>query len=188
MRLLVFSPGIRPVVYSFHGEACGNLWVLSNNYIFRELAVSYLGRNDLAHVEPKDLYPDTIGSGSDEGDFHGNPAVETMKAVKKMASRGYMRNLLVIDGKPDTTVTSQKMHATQSLSPNEPKTANLVSNNRLATRGSNVIGDNLKYDSAKEARMKGFEGDPCGECGNFTLVRNGTCLKCNTCGATSGCS
>jgi ribonucleoside-diphosphate reductase alpha chain len=39
-----------------------------------------------------------------------------------------------------------------------------------------------------EARMKGYEGDPCGECGNFTLVRNGTCMKCNTCGATSGCS
>ena len=35
---------------------------------------------------------------------------------------------------------------------------------------------------------KGYEGDSCGECGNFTLVRNGTCLKCDTCGATSGCS
>jgi ribonucleoside-diphosphate reductase alpha chain len=39
-----------------------------------------------------------------------------------------------------------------------------------------------------KARMQGYEGDPCGECGNYTLVRNGTCLKCNTCGATSGCS
>jgi ribonucleoside-diphosphate reductase alpha chain len=40
----------------------------------------------------------------------------------------------------------------------------------------------------REARLKGYEGDSCGECGNFTLVRNGTCLKCATCGATSGCS
>ena len=39
-----------------------------------------------------------------------------------------------------------------------------------------------------EARMKGYEGDACGACGNFTLVRNGTCMKCNTCGSTSGCS
>jgi ribonucleoside-diphosphate reductase alpha chain len=39
-----------------------------------------------------------------------------------------------------------------------------------------------------EARMKGYEGDACGECGNFTLVRNGACMKCDTCGATSGCS
>ena len=39
-----------------------------------------------------------------------------------------------------------------------------------------------------EAIMKGYVGDSCGECGNFTLVRNGTCLKCNTCGSTTGCS
>ena len=45
-----------------------------------------------------------------------------------------------------------------------------------------------RADRVREARMKGYEGDACGECGNFTLVRNGTCLKCNTCGSTSGCS
>ena len=44
------------------------------------------------------------------------------------------------------------------------------------------------YERVREARMKGYEGDACGECGNFTLVRNGTCLKCDTCGGTSGCS
>jgi ribonucleoside-diphosphate reductase alpha chain len=42
--------------------------------------------------------------------------------------------------------------------------------------------------AAAEARIKGYEGDACGSCGNFTLVRNGTCMKCNTCGSTSGCS
>ncbi|HWR83042.1 MAG TPA: hypothetical protein VN285_07050, partial [Candidatus Deferrimicrobium sp.] len=40
----------------------------------------------------------------------------------------------------------------------------------------------------RAARLKGYEGDMCGECGQFTMVRNGTCLKCDTCGATSGCS
>jgi ribonucleoside-diphosphate reductase alpha chain len=39
-----------------------------------------------------------------------------------------------------------------------------------------------------EARMKGYVGEACPECGNFTLVRNGTCLKCDTCGGTTGCS
>jgi ribonucleoside-diphosphate reductase alpha chain len=39
-----------------------------------------------------------------------------------------------------------------------------------------------------EAKAKGYEGEACGECGNFTLVRNGTCLKCETCGSTTGCS
>jgi ribonucleoside-diphosphate reductase alpha chain len=40
----------------------------------------------------------------------------------------------------------------------------------------------------RAAKIKGYEGDPCGECGQFTMVRNGTCLKCMSCGATSGCS
>ena len=45
-----------------------------------------------------------------------------------------------------------------------------------------------RLDQIREAKAKGYEGDACGECGNFTLVRNGTCMKCVTCGATSGCS
>jgi ribonucleoside-diphosphate reductase alpha chain len=46
----------------------------------------------------------------------------------------------------------------------------------------------VSIDAATKARMQGYEGEACGECGNYTLVRNGTCMKCNTCGATSGCS
>jgi ribonucleoside-diphosphate reductase alpha chain len=45
-----------------------------------------------------------------------------------------------------------------------------------------------RIEQIRTARMKGYEGDSCGECGNFTLLRNGTCLKCDTCGGTSGCS
>jgi ribonucleoside-diphosphate reductase alpha chain len=45
-----------------------------------------------------------------------------------------------------------------------------------------------KAARAAEARMKGYEGESCGECGNFTMVSNGPCLKCDTCGSTSGCS
>lgn len=43
-------------------------------------------------------------------------------------------------------------------------------------------------EKIREARLKGYEGDPCGNCGAFTLVRNGVCLKCQSCGETSGCS
>ena len=39
-----------------------------------------------------------------------------------------------------------------------------------------------------EAKLRGYEGTSCSECHNFTMVRNGTCLKCDTCGSTSGCS
>jgi ribonucleoside-diphosphate reductase alpha chain len=43
-------------------------------------------------------------------------------------------------------------------------------------------------NSVKEASKFGFEGDPCPECGQFTLVSNGSCLKCVSCGSTTGCS
>ena len=51
-----------------------------------------------------------------------------------------------------------------------------------------ISASETRLDAVREAKMKGYEGDACGECGNFTLVRNGTCMKCVTCGATSGCS
>ncbi|HKD56735.1 MAG TPA: hypothetical protein VKD45_04425, partial [Hyphomicrobiaceae bacterium] len=53
---------------------------------------------------------------------------------------------------------------------------------------SRLAKENLAADLRAEARVKGYEGESCRECGNFTLVRNGTCLKCDTCGGTSGCS
>ena len=46
----------------------------------------------------------------------------------------------------------------------------------------------VRADRRKQAKVRGYEGEDCRECGNFTLVRNGTCLKCDTCGGTSGCS
>jgi ribonucleoside-diphosphate reductase alpha chain len=160
------------------------------DYIFRELAVSYLGRNDLAHVEPKDLYPDAIGKGAKEGNFQNSTHADTMEVVQKVASRGYMRNnLRLINGSldrqqmvatgTDGSVSSVQVQETFS------EAATIVDKNQAALHATSTSSTpNL----ATEAKMKGYEGDPCGECGNFTLVRNGTCMKCNTCGGTSGCS
>jgi len=53
---------------------------------------------------------------------------------------------------------------------------------------STLIEKSDRTTQIMQAKMKGYEGDGCGECGNFTMVRNGTCLKCDTCGSTSGCS
>jgi len=57
-----------------------------------------------------------------------------------------------------------------------------------ARNKARIAKDNLELDRVAEARVKGYEGESCRECGNFTLLRNGTCLKCDTCGGTSGCS
>ena len=57
----------------------------------------------------------------------------------------------------------------------------------LADKYGKFIADPVMNARAK-AKLQGYEGDPCSDCGNYTLVRNGTCMKCNTCGGTSGCS
>ena len=57
-----------------------------------------------------------------------------------------------------------------------------------ATAKTDTLTLDVTSSRRAEARMKGYEGESCSECGNFTMVRNGTCLKCDTCGSTSGCS
>jgi len=160
------------------------------DYLFRELAVSYLGRNDLAHVEPDDLRHDALGAKVDTSasEAHTSDGNERIKAVMNVASSGYLRtNLYVVNGgqaKISSGPTSVSVGAatTQlSVSLTEGTTAISVSPNVMQAVDA-------KLEKVREARMKGYEGDACSECGNFTLVRNGTCLKCDTCGSTSGCS
>lgn len=155
------------------------------DYIFRELAVSYLGRTDLAHVVPDDLMPDTMGSG--ESNISSEEFItETDTALDRvigLTSTGYVRksNLYVL--KQETTVETKEQ--TQSL---------LVSDSPQIAVGAESITETVMIENddrstqIMEAKMKGYEGDGCAECGNFTMVRNGTCLKCDTCGSTSGCS
>jgi ribonucleoside-diphosphate reductase alpha chain len=54
--------------------------------------------------------------------------------------------------------------------------------------GSGGLAEAKLLSVSEIARLKGYEGDACGDCGQFTMVRNGTCLKCITCGTTTGCS
>src|SRR5262249_34932588 len=54
--------------------------------------------------------------------------------------------------------------------------------------GATTTRPSVTAEKVRMARMKGYEGDPCTECGQLTLVRSGACCKCDTCGASSGCS
>ena len=68
------------------------------DYIFRELAISYLGRNDLAHVQPGDVLPDTVGKGSAESSLpdDGTGRPEIVAAMQRVASTGFVRNKLTV--------------------------------------------------------------------------------------------
>jgi ribonucleoside-diphosphate reductase alpha chain len=173
------------------------------DYIFRELAVSYLGRNDLAHVEPADLRTDSVGRGEAQAELAGPPRVAEpiaaempapVDAVARYASAGYVRsNLYVLTGRSAASIAPMQGAVAQVAAPHllmdGPAVALAASGGGAAVLSSavgSVFGDRL--GKVREARLKGFEGDACPDCGNFTLVRNGTCLKCATCGATTGCS
>ena len=163
------------------------------DYVFRELAVSYLARNDLAHVEPDDLRPDSVVAPvppKERSGPAGGSGGTSLDTAMGMASNGFVRRNLfyVVDGGASAAVSEtlatasvEALGATVRAS-SDGGAAALA----LSAVAAQPVGSQLAQ--IREARIKGYAGDACGECGNFTLVRNGTCLKCDTCGGTSGCS
>jgi ribonucleoside-diphosphate reductase alpha chain len=141
------------------------------DYIFRELAITYLGRHDLAHVSPEDLRGDAVGRGEkdDEPDEFEEEEPADKPKVKK-------------ESKPvaKAFVTPRTEH----LKP-LPTNGHDKNGNGHAKEAGGVA---VMTDKIRVARMKGYEGDPCPECGQLTLVRSGACCKCDTCGASNGCS
>jgi ribonucleoside-diphosphate reductase alpha chain len=119
------------------------------DYVFRDLAVNYLGRSDLAHV-PREQVP------SAAADDEVGPLLPGL-FTPTLASG------TTVDGGAETWRSSPRVAFSETTF------------DRYATRYA-------------EARMSGYEGDPCSDCGAMTLVRNGSCLKCNSCGTTTGCS
>jgi ribonucleoside-diphosphate reductase alpha chain len=169
------------------------------DYIFRELAISYLQRTDLAHATPDDLSPDTLGTGERQAEL---PPIaqqitqQTIDAAKRVVSSGYVRNNLRVfqggGGRAAAGAVEAEALATGTdgaARAYDAGAGQAVSVAVAADHGhAHVHVQSTKMEKIREARAKGYEGDPCGECGNLTLVRNGTCLKCDTCGGTTGCS
>jgi ribonucleoside-diphosphate reductase alpha chain len=134
------------------------------DYIFRELAVTYLGREDLAHVPVDDIH---------------------MRSLKVTGSTSNREVSLPTSSAP----TIEKVPAPVSepvvaVAPVEAPASEATSTARASTSAAKS-GYESDYEKAKQL---GYTGDACVECGSMTMVRNGTCLKCITCGSTSGCS
>ncbi|KMW57056.1 Ribonucleotide reductase of class II (coenzyme B12-dependent) [Candidatus Rhodobacter oscarellae] len=166
------------------------------DYIFRELAVSYLDRTDLAHVKPEGVSFDDLGRGDEEGkrnftEVPDSRGMDQVEVLKKVVSSGYLRNrapqeLVVLNGGAGQGAVAlsgaaDPVATLQALAP-ETTASTVAAAVAPPTTGA------VQMDARAKAKMQGYEGEACGDCGNYTLVRNGTCMKCNTCGATSGCS
>ncbi|GFE66870.1 ribonucleotide-diphosphate reductase subunit alpha [Litoreibacter roseus] len=162
------------------------------DYIFRELAVSYLDRTDLAHVKPTGETFDDLGRGEEEGvrnfdDVSETAASKSLEVLKQISSTGYLRKrvpqeLKVLQGGMSGVTAMGAVALDGAVDP-------VGALQTLVPEVSTALSSGTVSLTARDkAKMQGYEGDPCGECGNYTLVRNGTCMKCNTCGGTSGCS
>ncbi|MGB0232613.1 MAG: vitamin B12-dependent ribonucleotide reductase [Candidatus Puniceispirillaceae bacterium] len=147
------------------------------DYTFRELAISYLDRSDLGHVNVDDLDVTTTGSGETQSDL-----------VNKVTSRGYIRKQGLVVYSNDGSAAVAKSYDTdaETMLAREENAA-ITAADSAAEVVVGAVADQTA-ERVKQARMQGYEGEACPECQNFTLVRNGTCLKCNTCGGTTGCS
>ena len=170
------------------------------DYIFRELAVSYLDRTDLAHVKPEGASFDDLGRGEEEGvsniqEMSETGANRSLEVLKQISSTGYLRKrlpqeLVVLQGGQHTGAVSlsgmDPVDALQTLVPEVGAAVAAAATGTTAVSSGTVSTGSM--DARTKAKMQGYEGEACGDCGNYTLVRNGTCMKCNTCGGTSGCS
>ncbi len=166
------------------------------DYIFRELAISYLGRNDLAHVAPEEIGNTVLGGGVDQDKAPG-PGSGGPPTASSVVSRGLVRSKtdkLMLVGRSIGGEAPPVKAAGGSSGQGMVQGATALKGD-LAETAPAALGDSAFAPAADpaagrraEARMKGYVGEACPECGNFTMVRNGTCLKCDTCGSTTGCS
>jgi ribonucleoside-diphosphate reductase alpha chain len=211
------------------------------DYVFRELAISYLGRTDLAHVNPGDVGTTAIGGepamlpgtppeavvshgltrgrrpyliergagGSPSGGGGSSGGGTTSATGGQAATGGTVGSGAVAGGQvtafsgargggPATALkrdirSGTAEPATAPVPAMRAEPAKAESGLAFKPAGTQARADQasaspLEAELRAAARLRGYQGDACGECGNFTLVRNGTCLKCDTCGNTTGCS
>jgi ribonucleoside-diphosphate reductase alpha chain len=127
------------------------------DYIFRELAVSYLGRDDLAEV---DVTHDGLGRGAADG-TRTEPAPFTEEAAQ-IISRGFSRGQL-----PDNIVILDRKRA-QKLADEEAEAAELAA----------------ESEETEELNAPDYLGDACPVCGSFTLfeISEDGDIECDTCG------
>ncbi|KQY20980.1 vitamin B12-dependent ribonucleotide reductase [Rhizobium sp. Root483D2] len=202
------------------------------DYVFRELAVSYLNRHDLAHVDTSDFGNTALGKGIQEGKTNllstgwtrghkptlvsggqvdrtsGEPKGAATAAPAKASSGGTVtafsgsaaRKLETVSAvsistseivafKRDYEERAVEQPETAGETGTEPDVTALFSDKAAAEAAAAKSGaKKLEAERRIRSIAQGYTGNMCSECQNFTMVRNGTCEKCDTCGATSGCS
>ncbi|MCP4185007.1 MAG: vitamin B12-dependent ribonucleotide reductase, partial [Hyphomicrobiales bacterium] len=176
------------------------------DYVFRELAVSYMGRHDLAHVDTSNFSNTALGKGVEEGRAEAvssgltrGSKLKVIKTGEPKGSAAQSMPSLRTSGSSGTDVLGATVTALAANLNDEPNAFKRDLDPEFAPSAQpeevtveliqEVVSNNpFKNEARARSLMQGYTGNSCSECGNFTMVRNGTCEKCDTCGNTSGCS
>jgi ribonucleoside-diphosphate reductase alpha chain len=198
------------------------------DYVFRELAVSYLGRHDLAHVDQSDFDKTALGKGITEGKalpfsrgltrgasplkvvsgVAGNdpkgmaaaPSGTTIPARAAPVTAFSGSNVLSLAPKAAISMEESTAYKrdyeerakelVEEIAIEETMEETVTTSSLFTDAAAQEAADAKKVAADRRAKsmLQGYTGNSCSECQNFTMVRNGTCEKCDTCGATSGCS
>ncbi len=200
------------------------------DYVFRELAVSYLGRHDLAHVDQSDFDKTALSKGIIEGkampfskgltrctplkaisgltgsDSKGSatpasalvqsaPTVFSSSNVRVISSDAAVMALKSVTSEVREGAIAYKQDYEElvkefSEDTAEEKTATEITSALFSDAAAHAAAETKKRAANRraESMLRGYTGNSCSECQNFTMIRSGTCEKCDTCGATSGCS
>ena len=155
------------------------------DYIFRELAITYLGRHELAHVDPEDLRGDALHREQEQKEeFEGEEVVEE----HMIDPRQPVKRAFVTPRSEHLRPMPESTNGNGTTSSNGTSGSNGASPPAGAAKSTSTLPPFTSSQARTHARLKGYEGDPCPECGQLTLIRSGSCCKCDTCGTTSGCS
>ena len=167
------------------------------DYVFRELAITYLGRDDVAHMGEVDL----SSTSTAEDEFEAAPyadapatngAVDATPALRAPNPADLVVPIAggadVAEAPPAPAADAPRASTPEPRTDVPPAASPQAEAPVVAT--STAVSLELSDTAARKlrARQMGFEGDPCTDCGQMMMVRSGTCLKCVSCGATSGCS
>ena len=165
------------------------------DYIFRELAINYLGRTDLGHVSSSDLHGSSIHSGYAELPEYNDETLVSERTLSQEETKQFLQyqngngSDKVLDFLESPSDLSLMAGETASITSHdnfvEPARSSVATG--MISMLSGIVGRSQE-DLMQEARIKGYEGEACTSCFQFTMVRNGSCLKCAACGNTSGCS
>jgi len=169
------------------------------DYIFRELGLAYLGRDDLVQVKPEQIF----AGAQTQGEPLPNGQAKGFAAGRTTQSNVPIELLDDDDDDPEMLIEARMGGHVGGGSTSRGNTGGNGKRNGNgkhtgeATYGFDAGGfaaavsmskSSSRLNRTQIAKLQGYEGDPCPECQNMTLVRNGTCLKCDTCGSTTGCS